>query len=79
MPAALAFYLLRVIAIIISDGSSDFDGLGRQLIGGFALAIVVAVAFAILKLRWREQNPPAKFISISAAVDEVDPPKNDSD
>jgi hypothetical protein len=79
MPTALTFCLLRVIASNISDGPSDFDSLGRQLIGGFALAIVVAVAFAILKLRWREQNPPAKFISISAPVDEAAPPKNVAD
>lgn len=67
MLTALALYHLSFIAIsLVSDEtSSDFTGLGKQLLGGFVLAVVVAVAFTFIKLRLRDKKPPAKFISIS--------------
>ncbi|HSS19082.1 MAG TPA: hypothetical protein VLL54_03345 [Pyrinomonadaceae bacterium] len=66
MPTTLALYQLIVIAIsLVEDNSAtDFTDLGRKMMGGFVLAVVVAVTFTLLKLRWREKNPPAKFISI---------------
>jgi hypothetical protein len=66
MPTIFALYQLSLIAISLlqDDPSSDFNGLGKQLLGGFALAVVVAVAFTFIKLRLRDRKPPAEFISI---------------
>jgi hypothetical protein len=67
MPTILALYNLTFIAIslVSDDASSDFNGLGKKLLGGFVLAVVVAVAYTFIKLRLRDRKPPAKFISIS--------------
>lgn len=68
MPTTLAFYYLSLISISLlqDDTSSDFDGLGKKLLGGFALAVVVAVAYAFIKLRLRDKKPQAEFISINS-------------
>ncbi len=66
MPTTLALYHLIFIAISLLQAGdvSDFSGLGKKLLGGFALAVVVAVAYTFIKLRLRDKQPPAKFISI---------------
>jgi hypothetical protein len=69
MPTILAFYHLSLLSIVFLQGdttSSDFNDLGKQLLGGFILAVVVAVAFTFIKLRLRDRKPPAQFISISS-------------
>jgi hypothetical protein len=67
MPIALALYYLSLVAIrfLQDDNSVDFSGLGKQLLGGFVLAVVVAVAYTFIKLRWRDKNPVPRFISIN--------------
>jgi hypothetical protein len=67
MPTLLAFYHLSLLSILLlqDDTASDFNDLGKQLLGGFALAVVVAVAFTFIKLRLRDKKPPAQFISIN--------------
>ena len=69
MPTVLALFPLAVILISLleDNASSDFNDLGRKLIGGFIAAVVIAVAFAFIKLRLREKNPPAPFISITSS------------
>lgn len=69
MPTAFALYYLSLISISLLEDStaSDFDSLGKQLLGGFAVAVAVAVAYTFIKLRVRDKNPPAPFISISSA------------
>jgi high-affinity Fe2+/Pb2+ permease len=69
MPTVIALYLLSIVLIDLIEGnsSSDFNDLGRQLIGGFVAAVIIAVAFAFIKLRMRDKNPPAPFISITAS------------
>ena len=64
-----AFYYLGSFAISLLQESigSDFNDLGRKLLGGFVLAVVFAIAFTIIKLRLRDKNPPAAFISITAS------------
>lgn len=68
MPTFALIYLGSVF-FIISDETvgSDFGDLGRQLLAGFLIAVALAVLFTIGKMRWRNQNPPAKFISIRAS------------
>ncbi len=67
MPTTLALYHLGLLSItLLQDGpSSDFNDLGKYLLGGFALAVVVAVAYAFIKLRLRDKKPPSEFISIN--------------
>lgn len=68
MPTTLSFYYLSLILISLlqDDTSSDFDGLGKKLLGGFALAVVVAIAYVFIKLRLRDKKPQAEFISINS-------------
>lgn len=68
MPSTFLFQLaVIVISLIEESTASDFNDLGRQLIGGFVAAVIIAVAFAFFKLRLREKHPPAPFISITAS------------
>jgi len=47
--------------------ATDFDDLGTMLLGGFALAVAVAVFLVFAKLRFRAKNPQkAEFLSISS-------------
>ena len=67
MPTTLALFQLCLIAIsfLQDDTTADFSELGNKLLGGFVLAVVVAVTYAVLKMRLRDKNPPAQFISIN--------------
>jgi hypothetical protein len=67
MILALALYHLSLLSTIFlqDDTYSDFNDLGKKLLGGFVLAVVVAVAFTFIKLRLRDKKPPAQFISIN--------------
>jgi hypothetical protein len=76
-----ALYCLGLLAISLLqevDGS-DFSDLGRKLLGGFVLAVVVAIAFTIIKLRLRDKHPPAAFISIASSREKEVTPKSTSD
>ncbi len=68
MPTTFAVYQLALLAfsLLSDETASDFNDLGKQLIGGFVAAVVVALAFTFIKLRLREKNPPAPFISIAS-------------
>ncbi len=70
MLAVLLFlYGLGALAISSSSesGLSEIGDLGNLLLGGFVLAIGVAIALSFVRLRWREKKPPeAQFISISS-------------
>ena len=69
MSATLALYYLSFasISLLQGDASSDFNDLGKKLLLGFVLAVVVAVAYTFIKLRLRDKRPtPAEFISITS-------------
>jgi hypothetical protein len=67
MPAIFALYNLTVVVIsfLSDENSSDFGGIGKEILGGFVLAVVVAVAYTFIRLRLRDKKPPAQFISIN--------------
>ncbi len=47
--------------------ATDFDDLGKLMLGGFLAAIAVALLFTFIKLKLREKRPQgAEFISITA-------------
>jgi hypothetical protein len=68
MPATLVLHQLCFLSItILQDAAAtDLGDLGKQLLGGFVLAVVVAVAYAFIKIRLRDQKPAEQFISISS-------------
>lgn len=72
MPTTIALFefSLLLINIVSDETSSDFDALGKQLLGGFAVAVAVAIAYAFIKLRLRDKHPPAQFISIASSGEE---------
>jgi hypothetical protein len=59
--------VLIAINLIIEGEETDFGGLGKMMLGGFLLAISVAIAITFVRLRLRDSKPPAQFISISSA------------
>ena len=60
-------YQLVMLAhnLMLEGEETDFGGLGKMMIGGFVLAIGVALAITLVRLRLRDKKPPAQFISIS--------------
>jgi hypothetical protein len=81
MPTPFALYYLSLISISLLEDNkpSDFDGLGKQLLAGFAVAVAVAVAYTFVKLRLRDKNPPAPFISITSSPEKDATAKSGSD
>ena len=79
MPTELAFVLYHLgffsISLLQENTASDFNDLGRKLIGGFVAAVIVAVAFAFINQRMRDKKPPAQFISISSFQESEETPK----
>ena len=67
---ALYFPGSLAISLLQDSIGSDFSDLGRKLLGGFAVAVVVAVAFTVIKTRLRDKNPPSAFISITSCTEE---------
>ena len=63
------------ISLLQDSIGSDSSDLGRKLLGGFAVAVVVAIAFTIIKLRLRDKNPPPAFISVTSCKEEDSPSK----
>ena len=57
---------LFAINLFLAGPETDFSDLGKLMLGGFVLAISVAVAITVVRLRLRDKKPPAQFISISA-------------
>lgn len=60
---------LNSLALIslLQETAGAFDDLGTLLLGGVAAAIVVAVAFTLVRFRLRDKKPQtSSFISISS-------------
>jgi len=70
MPTIIALYHLSFITVsfLQDNPATDFNDLGKHLLGGFVLAVVVAVAFTFIKLRLRDKKPRSQFISISSSL-----------
>lgn len=61
-------YQLALLAInlMLEGEETNFNDLGKMMLGGFVLAIGVAVAITFVRLKRRDKRPPAQFLSISA-------------
>jgi len=54
-----------------TSAATDFNDLGKLLLGGVAAAIVVAVGLTLVRFKLQDKKPPtSNFISISS------PPNN---
>ena len=59
-----------VLMMLLQENTSNFDDLGKLLLGGVAAAIVVAVGFTLVRFRLRDKKPQESgFISISSEKD----------
>jgi hypothetical protein len=76
LPFALYYIGLLGLTFFQDSIGSDFGGLGRKLLGGFAAAVVVAIALTVIKLRLRDKQPVAKFISITSCTEEDTTPES---
>ena len=57
--------------ILLQEVGSDFQDLGKLLLGGVAIAIVVALAFTFVRFRLRDKKPQrSSFISIGVQPDD---------
>lgn len=71
MPLTLLFLLPNIPALAIlfiqEELATDFNDLGKLLLGGFVLAVAVAIALTFVRLRLRNKKAPtSEFISISS-------------
>ena len=63
----LCFNYLLLIELLQENTTTNFDDLGKLLLGGVAAAIVLAVGFTLVRFRMRDKKPPTtNFISISS-------------
>jgi len=52
---------------LMQEVQTSFDDLGKLMLVGFSAAILVAVAFTLVRLRLRDKSPAtSNFISINA-------------
>ena len=67
MTLFLIFYPSILLMNLIQEVSdTDFNDLGKLLLGGFAVAVAFAIAFTFVRLRLRDSKPPASnFLSIT--------------
>ena len=71
MPITLLLSLYNsqalTIFLIQEEIATDFNDLGKLLLGGFVLAVAVAIALTFVRLRLRnKKDPTPEFISISS-------------
>lgn len=60
-------FSLLALFNLLQENTDGFDDLGTLLLGGVAIAIVVAVAFTLVRFRLSDKKPQtSKFISISS-------------
>ena len=70
MTFTLEFAILYSV-VFLQDVGTDFQDLGTLLLGGVALAIVVAVAFTLVRFRLRDKKPQgSSFISIGSQTND---------
>jgi hypothetical protein len=65
--AASLVYILGILKIFVSDEDAlgEMNDLGIFMLAGFILAVVVAIALTIIRIRLREKRPQAaQYISI---------------
>jgi hypothetical protein len=63
----IAWFELVTLMSLIQETQTDFQDLGKLLLGGVVAAIVVAIAFTFVRMKLRDKKPhTSSFISIAA-------------
>jgi hypothetical protein len=65
----LPLFSIHALAILLiqEEIASDFNDLGRLLLGGFVLAVAVAIGFTFVRLRLRDKKVATpEFLSINS-------------
>ena len=56
---------------LIQETQTDFQDLGKLLLGGVVAAVGIAIAFTVIRLKLRDKRPQTSpFISIATKVEE---------
>ena len=59
------------LLLLLQESATDFNDIGKLMLGGFAIAIVLALAFTFFRLKVRERNPgKSSFTSIGTTQGE---------
>ena len=67
MVLLIAWFELVTLMSLIQEPQTDFQDLGKLLLGGVVAAIVVAIAFTFVRMKLRDKKPhTSSFISIAA-------------
>jgi hypothetical protein len=67
MTLGLEYAIVFSLMLLFQEVGTDFRDLGKLLLGGVAVAIVVAIGFTFVRLRLRDKRPQrSSFISIGA-------------
>jgi len=54
-----------LVVLFLQEEATNFNDLGKLLLGGFAAAIVCALAFTFVRLKLRDKRPEtSSFVSI---------------
>jgi hypothetical protein len=56
--------LVTLLVTLLQE--TDFNDLGKLMLGGLAAAILIAAALTVIRLKLRGKKPPPSFISITA-------------
>ena len=67
----IAWFELVTLMSLIQETQTDFQDLGKLLLGGVVAAILVAIAFTFVRMKLRDKKPhTSSFISIAANEEE---------
>lgn len=58
--------LVTVLVTLLQETATDFNDLGKLMLGGLVAAILIAAALTVIRLKLRGKKPPPSFISITA-------------
>jgi len=58
--------LETLLVTLLQETATDFNDLGKLMLGGLAAAILIAAALTVIRLKLRGKKPPPSFISITA-------------
>lgn len=71
MVLLIAWFELVTLMSLIQETQTDFQDLGKLLLGGVVAAIVVAIAFTFVRMKLRDKKPhTSSFISIAVSEEE---------
>jgi len=71
MVLLIAWFELVTLMSVIQETQTDFQDLGKLLLGGVIAAVVVAIAFTFVRMKLRDKKPHnSSFISIAASEEE---------